>query len=103
MAISDIQEDKVQEVVREIELNGGEAIGFTHDVASEEDWARVVEGTIAKFGKIDILVNNAGVSNATPFLELTIEQWEKTMSINVTSVFLGQKHVIPHMINNGGG
>lgn len=103
VAISDIQEDKIQEVVREIEQNGGEAIGFAHNVASEEDWTRVVEGTIAKFGKVDILVNNAGVSNATPFLELTVEQWEKTMSINVTGVFLGQKHVIPHMINNGGG
>ncbi len=103
VAISDIQEDKIQEVVREIEQLGGEAIGFAHNVASEEDWTRVVEGTIAKFGKIDILVNNAGVSNSTPFLELTLEQWEKTMSINVTGVFLGQKHVIPHMINNGGG
>ncbi|OXM84507.1 SDR family NAD(P)-dependent oxidoreductase [Paenibacillus rigui] len=103
VAITDLQDDKLQEVVREISENGGEAIGFKHNVASEEDWIHVVNETVAKFGRIDILVNNAGVSNATPFLDLTVEGWEKTMSINVTSIFLGQKHVIPHMIKAGGG
>ncbi|WP_127529457.1 SDR family NAD(P)-dependent oxidoreductase [Paenibacillus kobensis] len=103
VAITDLQEDKLQEVVREITEIGGEAIGFKHNVASEEDWIHVVNETIAKFGKIDILVNNAGISNATPFLELTIESWEKTMSINLTSIFLGQKYVIPQMIEAGGG
>ncbi|MGZ7441481.1 glucose 1-dehydrogenase [Paenibacillus macerans] len=103
VAITDMQEDKLQEVVREITENGGEAIGFKQNVASEEDWIRVVNETAAKFGKIDILVNNAGVSDSTPFLDQTVENWEKIMSINVTSVFLGQKHVIPHMIEVGGG
>lgn len=103
VAITDLQDDKLQEVVREISEHGGEAIGFKHNVTSEEDWIHVVNETVAKFGRIDILVNNAGVSNATPFLDLTVEGWEKTMSINVTSIFLGQKHVIPHMIKAGGG
>ncbi len=103
VAVTDMQEDKLQEVVREIVANGGEAIGFKQDVASEEDWIRVATETVAKFGKIDILVNNAGVSDSTPFLDQTVENWEKIMSINVTSVFLGQKHVIPHMIEAGGG
>lgn len=103
VAITDLQEDKIKDVVAEIEALGGEAIGFKHNVASEEDWVRVVDGTVQKFGKIDILVNNAGVSNATPFMDLTVEGWEKTMSINVTSIFLGQKYVIPHMIEAGGG
>ena len=62
-----------------------------------------MDETVQKFGKIDILVNNAGVSNATPFMDLTVEGWEKTMSINVTSIFLGQKYVIPYMIEAGGG
>ncbi|MGG4342499.1 SDR family NAD(P)-dependent oxidoreductase [Paenibacillus lautus] len=103
VAITDLQEDKIKDVVAEIEALGGEAIGFKHNVASEEDWVRVVDETVQKFGKIDILVNNAGVSNATPFMDLTVEGWEKTMSINVTSIFLGQKYVIPHMIEAGGG
>lgn len=103
VAVTDMQEEKVKEVASEIVAAGGEAISFKHNVASEEDWIRVVNETVAKFGKIDILVNNAGVSNATPFLELTVADWEKTMSINVTSIFLGQKYVIPHMIEAGGG
>lgn len=103
VAITDLQEDKLREVVREIVESGGEAIALRHNVASEEDWVRVVDETVAKFGKVDILVNNAGVSNATPFMDLTVEGWEKTMSINVTSIFLGQKYVIPHMIEAGGG
>ncbi|MGV2788524.1 SDR family NAD(P)-dependent oxidoreductase, partial [Clostridium perfringens] len=93
VAITDLQEDKIKDVVAEIEALGGEAIGFKHNVASEEDWVRVVDEMVQKFGKIDILVNNAGVSNATPFMDLTVEGWEKTMSINVTSIFLGQKYV----------
>lgn len=103
VAITDLQEDKIQEVVAEIQASGGEAIGFKQNVASEEDWIRVVDETVRKYGKIDILVNNAGISNATPFMDLTVEGWEKTMSINVTSIFLGQKYVIPHMIEAGGG
>ncbi|MFC5704066.1 SDR family NAD(P)-dependent oxidoreductase [Cohnella faecalis] len=103
VAITDLQEDKIKDVAKEIEAAGGEAIGFKHNVTSEEDWIRVVKETVEKFGKIDILVNNAGISNATPFMDLTVENWEKTMSINVTSIFLGQKYVIPHMIEAGGG
>ncbi|UVI33835.1 SDR family NAD(P)-dependent oxidoreductase [Paenibacillus spongiae] len=103
VVITDLQEEKLQETVQEIVRSGGEAVGFTHNVTSEEDWIRIVDETIARFGKIDILVNNAGVSNATPMLDMTVEQWDKTMAINVTGTFLGQKHVIPHMIKNGGG
>lgn len=103
VVITDLQEEKLQDVVREIEESGGEALGIKHNVTSEEDWVRVVEQAISKFGKINILVNNAGISDPTPFLDQTVERWEKTMSINVTSIFLGQKYVIPHMITAGGG
>lgn len=103
VAITDLQLDKLQAVVEEIKQNGGEAIGFAHNVASEDDWIRIVGDTIAQYGKIDILVNNAGISSAVPYLETTVAQWDKVMSINLTGTFLGQKHVIPHMIENGGG
>ncbi|GAB6927743.1 glucose 1-dehydrogenase [Paenibacillus sp. JCM 10914] len=103
VALTDLQEDKIKDVVAEIEAMGGQAIGFKHNVASEEDWVRVVDETVQRFGKIDILVNNAGISDATPFMDQTVERWERTMTINVTSIFLGQKYVIPHMIEAGGG
>ncbi|MBB6671230.1 SDR family NAD(P)-dependent oxidoreductase [Cohnella nanjingensis] len=103
VAITDIQEDKIQAVVAEIRESGGEAIGFAHNVASEEDWARVVSETLSQFGKIDILVNNAGISSTVPFMDTTVDLWNKIMSVNLTSIFLGQKAVLPHMIENGGG
>ncbi|WP_410770441.1 SDR family NAD(P)-dependent oxidoreductase [Fontibacillus sp. BL9] len=103
VVITDIQEDKVLAAAEEINQNGGEALGVVHNVTSEEDWKRVVDEAIAKFGKIDILVNNAGISSPTPMMDTTVELWNKVMDINIKSVFLGQKYVIPHMIDNGGG
>ncbi|WP_054956860.1 SDR family NAD(P)-dependent oxidoreductase [Paenibacillus dakarensis] len=103
VVLTDLQAEKVKEVAKEIEAMGGEALALKHNVASEEDWARVAEEAIARFGKIDILVNNAGISSATPYMEQTVESFERVMKINLNSVFLGQKAVIPHMIENGGG
>lgn len=100
---TDINEAAVQAIVKEIEAAGGEAIAIAHNVASEDEWVKVVDGTIRKYGKLDILVNNAGISHAAGLLETTVEQWNKVMNINLTSVFLGMKHVIPHMRDNKGG
>ncbi|MEW9701816.1 SDR family NAD(P)-dependent oxidoreductase [Paenibacillus sp. SI8] len=100
---TDINEAAVQAVVSEIQAAGGEAIAFAHNVASEADWKRVVEGTIAKYNIIDVLVNNAGISFAQGMLDTSIEQWDRVMSINLSSVFLGMKQVVPHMQQNKGG
>lgn len=94
---TDINEAAVQAVANEIQAAGGEAVAFAHNVASEEDWNRIVEAVIAKYGQIDVLVNNAGISFAQGMLDTTIEQWDRVMSINLSSVFLGMKKVIPHM------
>lgn len=101
--VTDVQEDLVSEVVAEIESKGGQAIGFFHDVSSEENWEEVVQAAVEKYGKVDILVNNAGVAIQAALHETTVEQWNKVMAINLTGTFLGMKHVIPVMIENGGG
>ncbi|MGM9924530.1 MAG: SDR family NAD(P)-dependent oxidoreductase [Bacillus sp. (in: firmicutes)] len=103
VVVTDVQEGKVKLVVEEIIERGGEAIGFFHDVTSEEKWIQVVQETINKFGKIDILVNNAGISINRSLHEITVDQWNKVMDINLTGAFLGMKHVIPNMIKNNGG
>ncbi|RUS42846.1 SDR family NAD(P)-dependent oxidoreductase [Cohnella sp. AR92] len=100
---TDINEAAVLAVVKEIEAAGGQALGFAHNVASEEDWASIVEKTLKAYGKIDVLVNNAGISLAVGLLDTTIDQWNRVMNINVTGNFLGMKHVIPSMIENKGG
>lgn len=101
--LTDINEAAVQAVAQEITSNGGEATAFAHNVASEEDWIKVVDGTIQKYSKIDVLVNNAGISLAVNMLDTTMDQWNRVMNINVTSVFLGMKYVIPHMKEINGG
>ncbi|MGO4369758.1 SDR family NAD(P)-dependent oxidoreductase [Paenibacillus sp. 2TAB19] len=100
---TDINETAVQAVVSEIVASGGQAIAFGHNVASEDAWVKVVEGAIAAYGRIDVLVNNAGISLAIGLLDTTVEQWNKVMAINLTSTFLGMKHVVPHMQANKGG
>ncbi|WP_053372651.1 SDR family NAD(P)-dependent oxidoreductase [Paenibacillus sp. FJAT-27812] len=100
---TDINEAAVQAVVQEIEAGGGQAAAYAHNVSSEEAWVSVVDQTIKTYGKVDILVNNAGISHAVGLLDTTVEQWNKVMSINLTSTFLGMKHVIPHMQANNGG
>lgn len=101
---TDIQEEKLQEVVAEIKENGGKAIGIKHNVASEDQWIHVVEESVKTFGKIDVLVNNAGISGGPVALhDTTLESWNKIIEINLTGTFLGMKHVIPVMIENKGG
>ncbi|WP_433945089.1 SDR family NAD(P)-dependent oxidoreductase [Paenibacillus sp. SN-8-1] len=100
---TDINEAAVQAVVKEIRENGGKAAAYAHNVTLEEDWRHVVEDAIKSFGKVDVLVNNAGVSLAVGLLDTTMEQWNKVISINLTSTFLGMKYVVPHMIENNGG
>lgn len=100
---TDINEAAVQAVVKEIEAEGGVATAIAHNVASEEQWVSVVAAAIEAYGKVDILVNNAGISFAVGMLDTTVEQWDKVMNINLSSVFLGMKHVVPHMQQNKGG
>ncbi|AMP20373.1 hypothetical protein AZF37_03600 [endosymbiont 'TC1' of Trimyema compressum] len=70
-----------------INANGGVATYVKHDVASEIDWKNVVNMAIAEYGQLDIVVNNAGVSFEKPLEEVTLEDWNWVMNINVESVF----------------
>lgn len=73
------------------------------DVTSEEQWTTVSEQALQAFGKIDILINNAGVSVHKGLLDEDLEGWNKAISLNLTSVWLGMKTVIPYMQQNNRG
>ena len=63
-----------------------------------------VETAVSEYGKLDILINNAGiVINRAPIEERTLEEWDRVQAVNSRGVFLGTKHAIPAMRNNGGG
>jgi len=83
-----------------------DGVGLTVDVASEEDTARMAEETLARCGAVDILVNNAGLYASLamrPFDQIPLEEWRRVMDVNVASMFLTCRAVVPAMRARGGG
>jgi len=81
-------------------------IGVTADVSNEDDVRRLVEGVVAECGTVDILVNNAGLYASLAmrsFEEIPLEEWRRVMDVNVASMFLTCRAVVPIMRKQGGG
>ena len=81
-------------------------VGLTADVSSEEDVARMLRETVERCGSLDILVNNAGLYASLemrPFTEIPLEEWNRVMEVNVASMFLTSRAVVPVMREQGGG
>ena len=103
VVVSDISLEDCQKVVEEIEREGGEAMAVKCDVSKKEEAEEMVKKTIEKFGKIDILVNNAGICQFKPFLELTEEDWNRTLDINLKGYFLCAQAVAKEMVKQKSG
>jgi 3-oxoacyl-[acyl-carrier protein] reductase len=82
---------------------GARAIGVAVNVADPASVAQMIATVLHEFGRIDILVNNAGVGGNTPFLETTIEAWNRIIGINLTGAFLVAQAAAREMIKGGGG
>jgi NAD(P)-dependent dehydrogenase (short-subunit alcohol dehydrogenase family) len=104
VAVTDVLDDEGRAVVEEIRAGGGTAEYWHLDVADEQQCKQVIDEAAAKFGKLTVLINNAGVSGANrPTHEITEDEWDHVMSINVKGVFFCTKHAIPHMKAAGKG
>lgn len=90
-------------VVNEIKKIGSEAIAIKCDVSKEDEVKKMIQQTIDRFGRIDILVNNAGIAFDVPFFERTVEQWQKTLDVNLLGTFLCSKYASQQMLKTGGG
>jgi 3-oxoacyl-[acyl-carrier protein] reductase len=88
VVVSDISSEDCEKVVKEIEKEKGEALAVKCDVSKKGEVDELIKKTIDKWGKIDILVNNAGICQFKPFLDLTEEEWERTININLKGYFL---------------
>lgn len=88
VVVSDISLEDCQKVVDEIKSAGGEAIAVKCDVTKKQEVEKMVKDALDKFGKINILVNNAGIAEFKAFLEMTEEEWDKTLDINLKGYFL---------------
>ena len=100
---ADINAEGAEAVARQIADTGGEAESIKVDVAKEAEVKEMVSQTVARWGRLDVLYNNAGIGYGMPVTQVTEEDWDRLMDINLKGVFLGCKHAIPEMLKNGGG
>ncbi len=95
--------DKGTKLANEIKEEGGEALFVRTDVSKEEDVINLVKQTVDTYGKLDIMFANAGIGDMQDLADCTLEEWNRTISVDLTGVFLCNKHAIQEMEKNGGG
>lgn len=103
IAVLDLRLEKAQSVADEIIKSGGEAIALEIDVANKEEHIISLEVILDKFGSVDILVNGAGTNCATPFLDLSLDEWQGVMDSQITGTFLGCQVFGEHMVKRKSG
>jgi 3alpha(or 20beta)-hydroxysteroid dehydrogenase len=100
VVLTDINEEKGREFAKSL---GDHALFVKHDVASKDDWDRVIEAAEAAFGPVNILVNNAGIDKAAPIEEMSETLYRQVIDINQVSVFLGMQAVVSSMKKGSAG
>ena len=103
VVFGDVLEGEGKAVEARIRAAGGEATFVRLDVTSEQEWADAVATAARLYGKLDVLVNNAGIGGGRRIEDTTLAEWERTMAVNSTGVFLGTRAAIPALRRAGGG
>jgi 3-oxoacyl-[acyl-carrier protein] reductase len=105
VVVADLDEEAAQEVAGELSRYGPKALAIRCDVADEESVAAMVRATVDSFRKIDVLVNNAGMMTVVPisrvgFEDISPDEWDRMMRVNLTGTWLACKAVVPEMRKN---
>jgi NAD(P)-dependent dehydrogenase (short-subunit alcohol dehydrogenase family) len=103
VGILDVDMERANETLGMINAIGGTAYARKVDVSDSREVREAVDDVSAKLGPIDILVNNAGIRYARKVLEMTDEEWNRTISINLSGMFYMTRSVAPQMLAKGGG
>ncbi|MBM4402764.1 MAG: SDR family oxidoreductase [Candidatus Cloacimonetes bacterium] len=103
VVVSDISQEECEKVVEEIKKAGGQAIAVKCDISKKGEVDQLIKKTVEAFGKVDILVNNAGICQFKPFLELTEEEWDRTLDINLKGYFLCSQAAAKEMAKQKSG
>ncbi len=102
--ITDILDNEGKMLEEEIRSSGGEAEYFHIDTSNENEVKTVLDSVFEKYGALNVLVNNAGISGVSkPTHEVTSDEWDKVMNINVKGVFFCTKYAIPYLKQSGSG
>src|SRR6185369_4192826 len=103
IAIVGRTQENADKRARAIEAMGHEAIGLQCDTTSKADLQRTLDNVVKRFVRVDVLMNAAGVNSATPFFDITEEEWHRILDIDLTGVFLACQVFAKAMIDTGGG
>ena len=104
VVVADIADEGDRETARMIEEAGGRALAVRCDVTRSEDVKAALDRTVDAFGRLDFAFNNAGAEQAVKdAADMTEEEWDRIIAINLRSVFVCMKHEIPVMLEQGGG
>ena len=103
IVVVDLTKSEMEPVVQEIKELNRQVMAIEADITSSKATGRMAQDTIKTFGRIDVLVNNAGIIVVAPFTELTEEDWDKVLNVNLKGSFLCCKAVVPHMIERKRG
>lgn len=103
VVVTDIDAAGITATCDEITAAGGAAFPLKVDVNCEEDVINMVKRVVERYGRIDVLVNNAGVGSRTPLTEMTLEEWDRIIGINLTGTFLCSREVVKVMMKQKSG
>ncbi len=103
VVVSDLNEEECSETLGSIKALGGKAIAVKCDVSLAEEVEAMFDSAVKEFGGVDVLVNNAGIFPFIPFAEMTEEQWDKVLDVNLKGTFLCSKKAAEIMTGQGRG
>lgn len=103
VAIVDLNGENAEKRAAAIREAGGRAIAIQANAASKDDLIRARDTVLAEFGHVDILLNAAGINSGTPFFEITEEEWQRILDVNLKSVFLACQVFGKVMVESGRG
>jgi NAD(P)-dependent dehydrogenase (short-subunit alcohol dehydrogenase family) len=104
VVVADIAADGVEETAGLIEQAGGQALAVACDVTRADDIRAALDATVERFGPLDIAFNNAGIEQAIkPAHEITDDEWDRLVAVNLRGAFVAMKHEIELMLRHGGG
>jgi NAD(P)-dependent dehydrogenase (short-subunit alcohol dehydrogenase family) len=103
VAVVDVREDAVDRVVAELTVTEAVALGVSCDVRSEASVAAAIETAAGRLGGLDTVVASAGITRPGNTHDLSLEEWNAVIGVNLTGVFLTLRYALPHLITAGGG
>ena len=109
VVVADINITNAKKMVEEIRGTGGDAIALYFDLGDEASIRKLIDDTVAHYGKLEVLFNNAAdtppavLENDLPAMDLSVEIWDRTFNSNARGTFLATKYALPHLIKSGSG